>query len=125
MYNAVVPHESDVLMLEEAVAKFGSLIDYCADPQGVKAFSYFGSRPSSWSAAYTRARFSGRPGSAIPNVYCLNFRDTSSYFLARRFDLRDKDLILIRGELGSHRHFGAAFGPGLSAAATGAATIRQ
>ena len=32
---------------------------------------------------------------AVPVVYRLNFRDAGSYFLARRFDIRDKDLLYV------------------------------
>jgi polysaccharide biosynthesis/export protein len=31
----------------------------------------------------------------VPVVYRLNFRDASSYFLAREFDVRDKDIIYV------------------------------
>ena len=31
----------------------------------------------------------------VPVVYRLNFRDASSYFLARQFDVRDKDIVYV------------------------------
>ena len=63
----------------------------------------------------------------IPVVYRLNFRDASSYFLARKFVIRDKDLIYVANHPINELQkvfsifFGAAISPPMSAAATGAA----
>jgi polysaccharide export outer membrane protein len=61
----------------------------------------------------------------VPVVYRLNFRDAGSYFLARRFEIRDKDLVYIANhpvsELGKFLAIiGSAISPALSAGAIGA-----
>ena len=59
----------------------------------------------------------------------LNFRDASSYFLARRFAVRDKDIVYVANHpVNEVQKFlgviGAAFGPALTATATGVAVAR-
>jgi polysaccharide biosynthesis/export protein len=61
----------------------------------------------------------------VPVVYRLNFRDAGSYFLARRFEIRDKDLVYIAShpvnELTKFLTIiGLALNPALSAASAGA-----
>jgi polysaccharide export outer membrane protein len=61
----------------------------------------------------------------VPVVYKLNFRDASSYFLARKFEVRDKDMIYVANAPGNELQkflnlIGSALGPSLSAASVGA-----
>ena len=119
--NAVVPFEADIITLEEAVAKAGGLLDYRADPTGVFLFRY---EPVGLVREMIPERSFGPP--VIPVVYRLNFRDASSYFLARKFVIRDKDLIYVANHPINELQkvfsiFGAAISPPMSAAATGAA----
>jgi len=120
--NAVVPFEQDVVTLEEAVAKAGGLLDYRADPQGVFLFRF---EPVDLvrKMAPGPDKIFGR--GMVPVVYRLNFRDAGSYFLARRFDIRDKDLVYIANhpvnELNKFLSIiGTAINPALSSAAIGA-----
>jgi polysaccharide export outer membrane protein len=120
--NAVVPFEADVVTLEEAVAKAGGLLDFRADPQGVFLFRF--------EAVDLVRKMAPSPDKTfghgvVPVVYRLNFRDAGSYFLARRFDIRDKDLLYVANhpvnELAKFLNIvGMAVNPTASAALAGA-----
>ena len=121
--NAVVPFEADIITLEEAVAKAGGLLDYRADPTGVFLFRY---EPVELVRAIVPGPDRFVTYGLVPVVYRLNFRDASSYFLARKFAIRDKDLIYVANHPLSELQkvfgiIGAAISPPLSAAATGVA----
>jgi polysaccharide export outer membrane protein len=120
--NAVVPFESDALTLEEAVAKAAGLIDYRADPQGVFLFRF---EPVDLVKLMITNEDRTFGGGIVPVVYRLSFRDASSYFLARKFEVRDKDLVYVANHpVNEVQKFltvvGTALGPSLSAAAVGA-----
>jgi len=83
------PFPSDTVSLEEAVAAAGGLTDAVADPEGVFLFRF--EPPDIVRHMAPDAHVSG-PG-LVPVVYRLNFRDAGSFFLARRFDVRDKDIV--------------------------------
>jgi polysaccharide biosynthesis/export protein len=120
--NAVVPFGADVVTLEEAVAKAGGLLDFRADPQGVFLFRF---EPVELVRKLTPGPKKVYGHGIVPVVYRLNFRDAGSYFLARRFEIRDKDLVYIANhpvsELGKFLAIiGSAISPALSAGAIGA-----
>lgn len=80
--------------LAEALAMAGGLNDLVADPAGVYLFRFE-------DAAVVRAI---RPGSStadlsadyqVPVVYKLNLRDPQAWFLARYFEMRDKDMLYV------------------------------
>jgi len=63
----------------------------------------------------------------VPVIYRLNFRDASSYFLARKFEVRDKDFIYVANSPASELQkflgiIGTAISPAVSSAST-AATV--
>ena len=75
--------------LAEAVAKAGGLNDTLADPASV--FLYRGELPEvAQRLGVDVSKFSGP---IIPIVYNINFRDPAGYFLATRFQLRNKDVL--------------------------------
>jgi polysaccharide export outer membrane protein len=77
------------ISLAEAVAKAGGLNDTLADPAAV--FLYRGeSREVAQRLGLNISRFEGP---IIPVVYNLNFRDPAGYFLATKFQVRNKDVI--------------------------------
>jgi polysaccharide biosynthesis/export protein len=80
------------LSLAEAVAKGGGLNDLQADASAV--FLYRGeTRQVAKLLGIDPARFVDGP--IIPVIYEINFRDPAEYFLATRFQMRNKDVIYI------------------------------
>ena len=77
------------LSLSEALAKAGGLQDLQADPASV--FLYRGeTRELAARLGVNCDRFKGP---IIPIVYQINLRDPGGYFLATRFQIRNKDVI--------------------------------
>jgi polysaccharide export outer membrane protein len=77
------------ISLAEAVAKAGGLNDTLADPASV--FIYRGEpRKFAEQLGIDISKFNAP---IIPVVYNVNFRDPAGYFLATKFEMRDKDVI--------------------------------
>lgn len=77
------------ISLAEAVAKAGGLNDTLADPASV--FIYRGEpRKFAERLGIDISKFNS---SIIPVVYNVNLRDPAGYFLATKFEMRDKDVI--------------------------------
>ena len=77
------------ISLAEAVGKAGGLNDTLADPAAV--FLYRGeTREVAARLGLDITRFEGP---LIPVVYNINFRDPAGYFLATKFQMRNKDVI--------------------------------
>ena len=77
------------LSLAESIAKAGGLNDNFADPASV--FVYRGEpREVATRLGVDCSRFSGP---IIPVIYNLNLRDPAGYFLATKFEMRNKDVI--------------------------------
>jgi polysaccharide export outer membrane protein len=90
--NALVAFDAIGITLEEAVAKAGGLLDLSADPQGVFVLRV---EPVS-VARQLNADYPIAPGQQLVNVvYRVNLKDASTYFLARRFPVRNKDVIYV------------------------------
>jgi polysaccharide biosynthesis/export protein len=80
------------LSLAEAVAKGGGLNDLQADASAV--FLYRGeTRQVAKQLGVDVDRFVDGP--IIPIIYEINFRDPAGYFLATRFQMRNKDVLYI------------------------------
>jgi len=79
------------LSLAEATAKAGGLADLQADPGSV--FLYRGeTREVAQALGVDCTPFNGP---IIPIIYNLNLRDPAGYFLATKFEMRNKDVIYI------------------------------
>jgi polysaccharide biosynthesis/export protein len=79
------------ISLAEAVAKAGGLSDVVADPASV--FLYRGEpRQVAEEIGVDVSRFDGP---IVPVIYQVNFRDPTGYFLAKQFDMRNKDIIYV------------------------------
>jgi polysaccharide export outer membrane protein len=84
------------ISLAEAVAKAGGLNDTLADPAAV--FLYRGEALEvAEKLGVDCSRF---PGPVIPIVYSIDFRDPAGYFLATKFQMRNKDVIYISNARG-------------------------
>lgn len=90
--NAAIAFSSDRLSLSEALAKAGGLDDNRADPRAVFLFRY---EPDSVVRALGQPLAAGAAGGLSPVVYRLDLGDAASYPLARRFAMRDKDIIFV------------------------------
>jgi polysaccharide export outer membrane protein len=90
--NAVVPFEAMGITLDQAIARSGGLNDNRADPTGVfvirferaKDYDQLGLRRPDPSAL-----------SQVPVIYRVNMRDPNSFFMARRFPIRNKDILFV------------------------------
>jgi polysaccharide export outer membrane protein len=79
------------ISLAEAVAKAGGLNDSLADPGSV--FLYRGeTRQVAEQFGVDCSKFTGP---IIPVIYQVNFRDPAGYFLAKQFEMRNKDIIYV------------------------------
>ena len=77
--------------LAEAIAKAGGLTDIQADPASI--FLYRGeTREVAQALGIDCTPFSGP---IIPVIYNLNLRDPAGYFLATKFEIRNKDVLYV------------------------------
>jgi polysaccharide export outer membrane protein len=90
--NAQVPFDAAGITLEEAIAKAGGLLDYRADPAGIFLLRF---EPTRLVAQLAPGRDLPSQGDLVPVVYQLNLRDANSFFLARSFPMRDKDMLYV------------------------------
>ena len=86
-----VPFNAWRLSLAEALAKVGGLNDASADPASV--FLYRGeTRDVAVQLGIDPAKFEGP---IIPVIYSIDLRDHAGYFLATKFEMRNKDVIYV------------------------------
>jgi len=87
-----IPFEATGVTLEEAIAKAGGLLDYRADPAGIFLLRF---EPTPLVSALAPDRVLTAAGDLVPVIYRLNLRDANSFFLARSFPVKDKDILYI------------------------------
>jgi polysaccharide export outer membrane protein len=90
--NAVVPFDSVNLTLDEALGKAGGLLDDRADPAGLFVVRF--ETPAVASQMPQAKGIPAQPG-GVPAIYHLSMRDPTALFLARRFPMRDKDILYV------------------------------
>ncbi len=90
--NALIGFDAGGITLDEALGKAGGLNDDRSDPYGVFVLRY---EPASLAKRYPNVpeRFLAR--GVVPVAYRLNMRDPTSLFRARRFTMRDKDILYV------------------------------
>ena len=90
------PFGSETLNLAEAVAEAGGFVDAASDPSGVFIFRYEPLR-------FIKALRPEAPTDAnsTPVIYRLNLREGGGYFRAKRFAMRDKDIVLVANSDGA------------------------
>lgn len=91
-----VPFDTAGTTLEEALAKGGGLLDNRADPAGIFLFRF---EPAALVAQLVPGRPLPSQGNLVPIVYRLNLRQANSFFLARAFPVRDKDIVYIANSM--------------------------
>ena len=90
--NGVVPFDARGLSLEEAIGKAGGLQDNRADPSGVFVLRY---EPENLVREFPQAAAAPLQPRWTPIAYRLDLRDPSALFLARKFAMRDKDIVYV------------------------------
>jgi polysaccharide export outer membrane protein len=90
--NAAVAFDADRVSLSEALAKAGGLADNAADPQAVFLLRY---EPVSVVSALGAPVDPGTRAGLIPVAYRLDLSNAASYALAKRFFVRDKDVVYV------------------------------
>lgn len=124
--NAVVPFDAIGITLDQAIARAGGLSDMRADPAGVFVIRY--ERPADYDQLGLRRPDPGTL-SQIPVIYRVNMRDTNGFFLARRFPVRNKDIVYVSNAPATEVQKVISIllpflGVGATAVAVGAATTR-
>ena len=90
--NAVVGFDASGITLEEAMGKAGGLLDDRSDPKGVFVLRY---EPTNLVQQYPGIPPHLLHGNVVPVAYRLDMRDPTSLFRARRFHMRDKDILYV------------------------------
>lgn len=90
--NAVVGFDAGGITLEEAIGKAGGLLDERSDPHGVFVLRY---ESVTLVRKYPKVPAHLLDGSVVPVAYRLDMRDPTSLFRARRFPMRDKDILYV------------------------------
>ena len=80
------------ITLEEVIAKAGGLLDNRADPGGIFLLRFESTRLAAELAPNRPLRSTG---DLVPVIYRLNLRDANSFFLARSFPIKDKDILYV------------------------------
>lgn len=90
--NAVIGFDAGGIALDEALGKSGGLLDDRSDPRGVFVLRYESVKLMRELPNFPE-RF--RHVSVVPVAYHLDLRDPTSLFRARRFHMRDKDILYV------------------------------
>ncbi|HVN90481.1 MAG TPA: polysaccharide biosynthesis/export family protein [Candidatus Binataceae bacterium] len=90
--NNVVNFGRVDLTLDEAIGKAGGLLDNRADPSGVFVFRF---ETGQVAQAIATDRGVALQSGVTPAIYHLDLRDPAGFFLARRFSMRNKDIVYV------------------------------
>jgi polysaccharide export outer membrane protein len=90
--NAVIGFDAGGITLDEALGKAGGLNDDRSDPYGVFVLRY---EPASLAKKYPNVPERFLSKGVVPVAYRLNMRDPTALFRARRFTMRDKDILYV------------------------------
>lgn len=91
--NAVVSFDALGISLAEAIARAGGLNDNRADPTGVFVIRY--ERLQDYDQFSLSRPDPGTTSQRVPVIYRVNMRDPNGFFLARRFPVRNKDIVFV------------------------------
>lgn len=90
--NALIGFDAGGITLDEALGKAGGLNDDRSDPYGVFVLRY---EPASLARKYPNVPEKFLARGVVPIAYRLNMRDPTALFRARRFNMRDKDILYV------------------------------
>lgn len=89
--NGRIDFEESSLTLAEAVAKAGGLLDARADPGQVFLYRVVNAE----TLAKMGIPATVKSGGGFPVIFRANFRDPSTFFLAQKFPMEDKDMLYV------------------------------
>jgi polysaccharide export outer membrane protein len=117
--NELIPFDAAGMTLEQALARAGGLLDYRADSTGVFLLRF---EPANLVAQLVPERADQIETTYVPVVYRLNLRNMNSYFMARAFHIRDKDILYVsNAPMTEVQKFLSVVGSAVAPAAAGAA----
>jgi polysaccharide biosynthesis/export protein len=90
--NATITFNAEKLTLSEALAKSQGLRDDLANPKGVFVFRY---EPASIVRALGQPMATRAEDGTSPVAYRFDLSDVNSYLLAKKFPVRDKDIVFV------------------------------
>lgn len=90
--NALVHFDAAGITLEEAVAKAGGLVGSMANPEGVFLLR---AEPVAIARLLDPSYPIPPDARTVNVVYRINLKDPSTYFMARKFQVRNKDMIYV------------------------------
>jgi polysaccharide biosynthesis/export protein len=90
--NAVVNFDAIGITLEEAMGKAGGLLDERSDPSGLFVLRY---EPVALVRQFKNVPQRLLDKNVVPVAYRLDVKDAASLFRARRFAMRDKDILYV------------------------------
>ncbi|MFZ5784774.1 MAG: polysaccharide biosynthesis/export family protein [Pseudomonadota bacterium] len=90
--NAVVPFDAIGITLDQAIGRAGGLNDFRADPAGVFVIRF--EQPQDYDQLGLR-RPDTAAGGRVPVIYRVDMRRPEGFFLARRFPVRNKDIVFV------------------------------
>jgi polysaccharide biosynthesis/export protein len=91
--SGVVPFDAIGITLDQALARAGGLNDNRADPAGVFVVRY--EQPQDYDQLGLHRPETGTTPQRIPVIYRVNMRDPNGFFLAKRFPVRNKDIVFV------------------------------
>jgi len=89
--NQEINFEAQGIVLAQALARSGGLVDSQSDPRGVFIFRF----ESKDALAWPREPVVSTPEGFVPVVYRFNLRDPSSFFLMQSFAVNNKDVLYV------------------------------
>jgi polysaccharide export outer membrane protein len=95
--NGQFNFDAERVSVSEALGKASGLNDLRANPRYVFLYR-LEDRKTLQSIGYTADQF---PGDSIPTIYMVDLREPDGYFLATRFELRDKDVLYAANAAGA------------------------
>ena len=117
--NELIPFDAAGMTLEQALARAGGLLDFRADSSGVFLLRF---EPAPLVAEMMPERKGQFETAYVPVVYRLNLRNVNSYFMARAFQMRDKDILYVsNAPLTEVQKFLSVIGSAVAPVAAGAA----
>jgi polysaccharide biosynthesis/export protein len=94
--NAEIEFEAKGITLAQALSRMGGLADARADTQGVFIFRYEPVGAMTWPES-PLVTSDGK----VPVIYTVNLRDARTFFAAKSFPIKDKDLVFVANAPGA------------------------
>jgi polysaccharide export outer membrane protein len=89
--NLEINFEAQGIVLAQALARSGGLVDSQSDPRGVFIFRFESKDALTWPHEPVLST----PEGLVPVVYRFNLRDPSSFFLMQSFAVNNKDVLYV------------------------------